>query len=266
MAIARHCLVVCVLVSWTSMSQAMSSARQANQYLDEGSRSPEVSGDIAPSIFYYPVAAGGACIDRSNEDALKVLKRNGISTRGRPTSKELEALATGIAQVENLLGRPLPKSWRTPYNYINSPSSYTWNQATSAINVRRPKGSASGQNVGGLMHELGHKIGNTGEYAAYRSFIGKQECKITHYAKKKANEQFAEAFAAYVAYPDKLARVCPKAYNFFSQKMFPNGQQQVASCESFDKSQDSRRLASEKRSKPTESDSSQNSISRNGVR
>lgn len=189
----------------------------------------KASGEVY-TVFRYEAAAYGRCLPRTSGSADAILARNGIRTRGRSTEAEQVALAKGIGQVENLLGSPLPRKWQTTYNYITSPSNTRWNQAVSAIHVRRPPGTNQGENIARLVHELGHKVGNSGEYPRYRQAIRGQECRISGYSAKRNNEQFAEAFAAYITYPDLLAQKCPKAYAFFSQKLFPNSEGRVASC------------------------------------
>lgn len=190
------------------------------------------NSDTLYTMYRYPIAAGGVCMPEPDGSAASVLRRNGISYQGRPSSGELEALAKGIGQIENLLGKPLPAGWRTTYNYINA--SGKWNQGASAINVRRSPGSCKGENVGRLMHELGHKVGNSGVYSQYRSYVG-SSCGITGYARTKSNEQFAEVFSAYVTYPDLLKKKCPQAYSFFATKLFPNSQSDVATCSNSDR-------------------------------
>lgn len=183
-------------------------------------------------MYTYKIAATGQCIQRKSSDYRSVLRRNGIGWKGDPSQRELAALAKGIGQVENLLGRPLPSSWRTKYNYITISwkKRSTWNQGASAINVRRQKGTAKGENVERLMHELGHKVGNTGQYQKYLRYTGGKWCPITDYAMKDSHEQFAEVFGAYVTYPDLLKSKCPRAYGFFANKLFPNSQSKVATC------------------------------------
>lgn len=187
------------------------------------------------ALYQFPTADTGRCMASLKSSPKDVLQRNGIGYRGTPTTAELKSLAKGLEQIERLRGgEALPKNWRTQYNYItsrNQKGKYTWNQGVSAINVRRPKGSSKGENVTRLMHELGHKVGNTGAYGQYRRYVGKYRCQITNYCKHKHNEEFAEAFAAYITMPDKLKTSCPRAFKYFSRKLFPESEGRVASCD-----------------------------------
>lgn len=182
------------------------------------------------TMYRHETAAGGLCIPRTSESPEKVLKRNGIRTIGKPTAAEVKALAKGIGQVERLLGDPIPKSWQQDYQYHSATGK--WNQGAHTINVRRPVGSPKGSNVGRLMHELGHKVGNAGVYSQYASYTRGADCKITGYATTKDNEEFAEVFSAYVTYPDLLQQKCPKAFEFMSKRLFPNSKNKIASCKS----------------------------------
>lgn len=165
--------------------------------------------------------------------AREILDRNRIGySVGKHTDAELNALARGIQQVERLLGRTLPSNWRTNFNYINAGGK--WNQSGSGINVRRPAGTKKGENIARLMHEYGHLVGNSGAYDQYRKYTNGKKCGITGYALKrsKPNEQFSEVFSAYVTYPDLLQARCPRAFDFFSQKLFPHSADRVATCRS----------------------------------
>lgn len=184
------------------------------------------------ALYQYAGSAGGRCMAPPSSSPKSVLSRNGISYRGSPSSDEITSLAKGLEQIERLRGgSPLPKSWRTPYNYVRTNGKSTWNQASYAINVRRPSGSSKGENVTRLMHELGHKVGNAGSYDDYRDYVGRNKCGITTYAKKKTNEEFAEVFAAFVTWPDKLKETCPRSFRFFSQRLFPKSESKTATCD-----------------------------------
>ncbi len=183
---------------------------------------------------YQDARAGKAMCVPPAKNPEAVLSRNGITTGGRVSSAEKAALAKGIAQVEKLLGHPLPKSWRTRYNFINA--SGAWNQSANGINVRRVPGSATGLLTGRMMHELGHKIGNSGAYSGYKAATGGKICRITPYAARgskstvRSNEEFGEVFEAYVVFPDLLKAQCPKSYEYFSKQLFPNSSGYLASC------------------------------------
>lgn len=181
------------------------------------------------TVYRYDAAATGSCMPNRGANPSGALQRNGIRTVGNPNAAEIAALSRGLAQVENLLGAPLPQGWRQNYNFMYATGA--WNQGAATINIRRPRGSNQGTNVGRLMHELGHKVGNSGVYQKYASFTGRTRCAITGYAKTKFNEEFAEVFAAYVTYPDLLVKKCPKAFSFMSTQLFPNSSNKIASCD-----------------------------------
>lgn len=180
------------------------------------------------TMYRYPVAATGSCVPDHDSDPNEILRRNGIGYSGNPSQTEVEALAKGVAQVERLFGDPMPHPWRQNYKFIQATGK--WNQGPSTINIRRPKGSPKGTNVGRMMHELGHKVGNSGVYQKYAKFTGRTRCRITGYAASKFNEEFAEVFEAYVVYPDMLEQKCPKAFEFMSTQLFPNTNNKTATC------------------------------------
>lgn len=78
-----------------------------------------------------------------------------------------------------------------------------------------------------IIHEIGHRVGNTnGLYGQYRS-KGYQStaCKLTSYCSQPSRrsghgEEFSEAFALFVTKPSKLKSLCPGAYKFFKEKVF----------------------------------------------
>lgn len=183
------------------------------------------------ALYQFAGADKGRCMAPLGANASDVLSRNGISYSGSPSYDEVKSLAKGVEQIERLRGgSSLPKSWRTRYNYVRTSSKSTWNQGEYAINVRRPGGSTKGSNVTRLMHELGHKVGNAGVYQEYKNYIGRNRCDITQYSKRKSNEEFAESFAAFVTWPDKLEEKCPKSFRFFKNRLFPKSENALATC------------------------------------
>jgi len=175
-----------------------------------------------------PEAKSGSCISAHDEDSHTILQRNGIRMNGNFESKEIQALALGIAQLERLNGGPIPHDWRTPFHYHNA--SGAWNQAADRINVR--KMSYGGDNVGALMHELGHKIANaagrkiTNEYLA-----ATKPCRLSPYASSNRLEEIAEVFSALIVNPDDLKSKCPDAHAYFTTKVLKNGEKTaMASC------------------------------------
>lgn len=190
--------------------------------------SEQVEAATPYTMYRYPIAATGSCVPDHDSDPKEILRRNGIGYSGNPSRDEVEALAKGIAQVERLFGDPMPHPWRQNYKFIQATGK--WNQGPSTINIRRPKGSPKGTNVGRMMHELGHKVGNSGVYQKYAQFTGRTRCRITGYAASKFNEEFAEVFEAYVVYPDLLEQKCPKAFEFMATQLFPNTNNKTATC------------------------------------
>jgi hypothetical protein len=188
------------------------------------------------ALYSFKGSADSKCVPKVSNPA-GVLSRNGIGTRGNASAAEKQVLANGIGKIQQLLrGRPLPGSWRTTYNYISRPNHkgrYTWNQGIAAINVRRPSGGSAGQNETRVIHELGHKVGNAGQYGRYKAFVGRRKCGITPYClthkQTDRNEEFADSFAAFVTRPAQLKAVCPEAYAFFSTKVFP-GSNAISTC------------------------------------
>lgn len=75
-------------------------------------------------------------------------------------------------------------------------------------------------NIGLIAHELGHYIGgcNDGEnYKKYDEYMGGMHCKVSNYASKKPEEEFAEVIAAYLTIPQAFkdkGKECDKAFSF----------------------------------------------------
>jgi hypothetical protein len=104
-------------------------------------------------------------------------------------------------------------------------------QKLGEIAINRNGALNYGENIAQLAHEIGHLVGNNGLYAQYREAIGHTKrhpkfCRVSGYSDDKANEQFAEVFAAFVTRPelirDNKSDTCKKAYAFF-KKVFANG-------------------------------------------
>jgi|GEM_PF-3566503 len=75
-------------------------------------------------------------------------------------------------------------------------------------------------NVALITHELGHYVGNKGMYGPYFRAV-RGGCNVSGYAQTRhngRNEEFAEAFAAYITNPELLSArggQCQKALDFF---------------------------------------------------
>lgn len=179
-----------------------------------------------------PKGRAGTCTGPLNATPGEILRRNGISTRSA-TNGQTEALAKGILQIERLAGGNFSAIRGTTFNFLNSRRGSS-NQAGTTINMRG--GPAKTANTAYVMHELGHRVGNNGYYAKYRSAV-KTPCLATHYCSKSysraryRNEEFAEVFAAFVTNPDHLKNAgpsCRAAYDFFAKQVFKNGN--LADC------------------------------------
>jgi hypothetical protein len=104
----------------------------------------------------------------------------------------------------------------------------------NTIHIGRYCKTKAGKNVriplrkGLLVHEVGHFIANKlGTYASYNRAVSRN-CKLTNYMvqnrsgrkHKNRNEEFAEAFAAYLTHSRALKRKCRKAFNFLKEELF----------------------------------------------
>lgn len=186
------------------------------------------------ALYQNPLFGYGKCLPGLVEPAKKILARNGIDTL-RANENEKIALAKGVAQVERLLGKPIPNLYQYDYQWIEA--SGPWNSGLSRpgfVTVKRPRGSLKGQLTGRMMHELGHRFGHANaneNYIEYRKHMRGKKCMITTYCGKNLNEEFAEVFAAYVVNPDFLAKHCPDSYAYFKNKLFRNPEALNVSCE-----------------------------------
>ena len=186
------------------------------------------------ALYQNPVFGYGKCLPALVEPAKAILSRNGIQTE-RASVLEIAALAKGIAQVERLLGKPIPNDYQ--YDYQWKEASGPWNSGLSRagfVTVKRPRGSTKGQLTGRMMHELGHRFGHANgnqNYNEYRQHMRGKKCMITTYCGKSLNEEFAEVFEAYVVHPDFLAKHCPDSYAYFKNKLFRNPEALNVSCE-----------------------------------
>lgn len=79
-----------------------------------------------------------------------------------------------------------------------------------------------------IVHEIGHFVANKlGTYSSYNRAV-KRSCKLTNYMKqnragrnhRNRNEEFAEAFAAYLTLPKDLKRKCRKSFDFLKDELF----------------------------------------------
>lgn len=176
----------------------------------------------------------GQCTGPLNGSVDEVLNRNGVRVSKSATGTQKLALAKGIQQLERLSGGPFPAAKGAMFNFLNNQSGYS-NQTGSGINMRGGPGKTA--NTAYLMHELGHRVGNSGYYSKYKAAV-KSPCNVTHYCSihyskaRYRNEEFGEVFAAFVTHPELLKQgnaACKQAYNWFQNNVFKNGPQ-LASC------------------------------------
>lgn len=167
-------------------------------------------------------AATGACLAPVNDvqEAKEILERNRIRVSPKANSTQIISIAVGVQQIELLAGGPaefiagaffkFPK--RLPYS----------RQTTYAIEMGA---NHIDGNVGHVMHELGHYVGNQGLYEIYKENVGichfTEYCKV-HYTKSRyRNEEFAETWAAFITHPELLKNSnqegCRQAFEFFAR-------------------------------------------------
>lgn len=188
------------------------------------------------SLKHNEQAARG-CIARVDlKTAQQVMQRFNLTSEGA-TEAETRALGTALFWIEQLhAGEPHVKargSALDPYAFKFT-SGANSRQTVHNIVIGRAGEHKFGENVAQLVHELGHYIGNNkvgnnkGVYEEYFAATKGEYCKISGYSDDARNEQFAEAFAAFVTRPSMMknnnSAGCRRAYRFFSEKFFENGQ------------------------------------------
>lgn len=174
-----------------------------------------------------PESKSGKCIKAPDAHASTVLKRNGIKVTGAYNEKDLNGLARAMAQVERIHGGPIPKSWQTTFNFIDS--SGAWNQTVPRINVR--KNSFGGHNCGALMHEFGHKIANADGQKVFSQYVkSSKPCGITPYSRTSRGEEFGEVFSAFITNPEDLKKKCPSAYGAMTKIFKVKDESTLANC------------------------------------
>lgn len=182
----------------------------------------------AASVKHDAVAAKGCTRMATMTQAESALRRFNLTTIDARDS-EIIALGTGLMWIEELNGgRPLAmatyKGARAyAFKFENNSGSRQWG---TYVKIGR-KSMPYGANVAQLIHELGHLVGNQGAYGMYRKAMNNTYCKVSSYSDDKANEQFAEVFAAFVTKPELLAdnksKACQKAFAFFKNTLFAKG-------------------------------------------
>lgn len=176
-------------------------------------------------------AAKGCMGMVSMDDAKAVMTEFNIKTSGA-TSDEVRTLGTGLTWIKKLNDGRVPleavsknKDGFT-FKFINGTGNS--HEAGWGVEIRRNGKKNYGENVAQLVHELGHLIGNQGGYTQYRNYVGGKYCKVSGYSDDRANEQFAEVFAAFVTKPELISKnpssTCALTYKFFSRVFFSNGE------------------------------------------
>lgn len=206
-------------------------------------------GAIAQSVGFVKhsmVAQAGACSKGMSEnEAMNELASNGMSSPGA-SSQEVVALGETMARINALNGgkfSPLQnvtvKFDQSAINNKGKRVTHSFMRSSKTVQMCRGHHHHVG-NVGYLAHELGHLVGNSEGgrwYSSYKSRVpDSKPCHVSGYAAKNypdstpRNEEFAEAFAAFVANPSLLENAgggCKEALNFF-QSQFRAGK--VSSC------------------------------------
>lgn len=184
----------------------------------------------ADSVKHVPEAARGCIPALSLPKANAAIERYNLD-QSNATKDELRALGTALHWIERLNGgEPLHGAVadsNTGYTFKFRSGKGFSEQTKSEIIIRRNGEQQLGKNVAQLVHELGHFLGNNGAYEEYREAMKGSYCVVSGYSDDKFNEQFAEAFAAFVTFPKLMKAVdstgCRKAYDYFSRKLFSNG-------------------------------------------
>lgn len=167
-------------------------------------------------------AATGACLApvKDIHEAKEILKRNRIRVGKKANHKQIISIAVGVQQIELLAGGP-PDFIAGAY--FKFPKRLPYSRQTP-IAIEMGANHMDG-NIGHVMHELGHYVGNQGLYELYRANVGichfTKYCKV-HYSKSRyRNEEFAETWAAFITHPELLKNSdqagCREAFDFFAE-------------------------------------------------
>ena len=163
------------------------------------------------------------------------------------STDELISIGNGLAQISALAGGVFSPVMDSKFNFrVGTGHSRYDGHAHGDHQISMNRCSSGGTNCNSnnlphLMHELGHKLGHakmpngSRYYDAYNKAV--TGCRHTRYAGKirrgTRNEEFAEAFTAFITNPDLLLASgpeCIKAYDFFAKQAFPR-YGQMASCD-----------------------------------
>ena len=172
--------------------------------------------------------SNGDCLPPSSEDPEAVLKRNDVQIQGKAKAEEKKALARAILAIERAGAGTFHAHHGARFVYRTGHVRSRFNGKAIEINpgrqnvhALRDKSLGGTNNVGLHAHELGHFVGGQGLYAKYFAAVPKDKrCLVSKYAESRRNEEFAEAFAAYLLDPERLSHGgegCERARNFFSE-------------------------------------------------
>ena len=173
----------------------------------------------------------GRCVLPFKGDADAVLNSYNFTLSGPVSQREKIAVARIFKHLEYLFGGKLP-----PFkNYAIKASAWLdilARQRPDGIHIR----SGNLETYGLVVHELGHRVGNSmlmskrTAYQAYNAHVPYKCYTSTYsqvsYSAGSRNEEFAEAFSAYVTAPHLLLQgssACQTAYKFFRQRLFHAG-------------------------------------------
>jgi hypothetical protein len=194
-------------------------------------------------------AARGLCLPDRHESVSSVLRKNEISLftgdNQKPSARNKTGVsnrrslsnsddrAEGVANVIHAVdhmgdgkfkahegvrfvfgnrGKSSANSRRTLYDIQLNPG----NQNITGVGTSRNGGT---HNRALIAHELGHYVGRV-LYNKYFSAV-RSRCRLTRYAGKNRNEEFAEVFAAYITNPALFSgkgRHCKSAFKFFADE------------------------------------------------
>lgn len=166
------------------------------------------------------------CIHKFNSsEAATIYKKSNISTKNIPQSTVLK-FASVLKRIDDLQNGQFKLT--SHFTIISNPSivkGYA-KQTPGKLEIG-PKGI---NNLAIYTHELAHAIGNQNNrkaYTDYSKFV-RAACRISKYASVNhgygaRNEEFAEAFTAYMLHPELLKNTsdsCFKAHQYFSTQLF----------------------------------------------
>lgn len=184
----------------------------------------------ALSVKADPLATRGCIPKVSVAEAKKIVDQYNYKLIGA-TPMETRSIGTSLTFIERLNGGKTftPAVAREGYGVRFREKKGHSAQRSGEIAINRNGDLKYGENVAQLTHEIGHLVGNNGLYEEYRTALGHTRrhpkyCKVSGYSTSRANEQFAEAFAAFVTRPELIKDSkdpnCKKAWAFFKKK-FP---------------------------------------------